>query len=371
MGDQGVHAWLDGVGSERGVTVKANAVYLSSELIQHLSTSKIFSWATGLGAEPMGIEWINDTALHILFPTPQLSILALSLLSKTGFALGDDGQVEEEGAETQRDDPLQERSAHPFPLSLLPRKPARLLEQPIETSALTPEEGTDTVTKRGRGQFALPDRPSPSLRSSYDDDNTALLESIPLEDGVNPLARIALRLALVEDMTVRQRGKESGWYKKHGFEAGKERLGGGLVRRPFAKAARGERGGWASGEGDGDGQAGGEELAKRLGRERKPYDRPARSLPSSGGSGRTRGMVTQEELDRELESLRSGVTPRGQVEGGGMDIDVESYHDMPRRKGRGFRTARGESGAGSRGKGKVGKDDLDRELDEMFANRGD
>lgn len=54
MGDQGVHAWLGGVGSERGVTVKANAVYLSSELIQHLSTSKIFSWATGLGAEPMG-----------------------------------------------------------------------------------------------------------------------------------------------------------------------------------------------------------------------------------------------------------------------------------------------------------------------------
>lgn len=342
---------------------------------------------------PTGIEWINDTALHILFPTPQLSILALSLLSKTGFALGDDGQVEEEGddgqVEEEGDDPLQERSAHPFPLSLLPRKPARLLEQPIETSTLTPEEGTDTVTKRGRGQFALPDRPSPSLRSSYDDDNTALLESIPLEDGVNPLARIALRLALVEDMTVRQRGKESGWYKKHGFEAGKERLGGGLVRRPFAKATRGERGAWASGEGDGDGQAGGEELAKRLGRERKPYDRPARSLPSSGGSGRTRGMVTQEELDRELESLRSGVTPRGQVEGGGMDIDVESYHDMPRRKGRGFRTARGESGAGSRGKGKVGKDDLDRgrqcfgffsryvlmestlELDEMFANRGD
>ncbi|OXG27052.1 hypothetical protein C360_06744 [Cryptococcus neoformans Bt15] len=360
IGDDGVHAWLDGVGAAHSVAVKPNAVYLSSELIQHLSTAKVFSWATGLGAEPMGIEWINDTTLHILFPSPQLSVLALALLSKTGFALGNEH-------EDQADDPLQERSAHPFPLSLLPRKPARLLEQPIETS-LAPEQGTDTVTKRGRGQFAS----SPSLRSSYANDAT-LFETIPLEDGVNPLARIALRLALVDDMTVRQGGKESEWYKKHGFEAGKERIGGGAVRRPFSKTSRrerGERSEWATG----DAQAGGEELAKRLGRERKPYDRPARSTAGAGSSGRSRGMVTQEELDRELESLRSGVAPRGEGEAR-MDIDegqdVHSYHDLPRRKGRGFRGARGESGGGSRGRAKVGKDDLDRELDEMFANRGD
>lgn len=298
---------------------------------------------------PTGIEWIDDTTLHILFPSPQLSVLALALLSKTGFALDNEH-------EDQADDPLQERSAHPFPLSLLPRKPARLLEQPIETS-LAPEQETDTVTKRGRGQFAS----SPSLRSSYANDAT-LFESIPLEDGVNPLARIALRLALVDDMTVRQRGKESEWYKKHGFEAGKERIGGGAVRRPFSKTSRrerGERSEWATG----DAQAGGEELAKRLGRERKPYDRPARSTAGAGSSGRSRGMVTQEELDRELESLRSGVAPRGEGEAR-MDIDdgqdVHSYHDLPRRKGRGFRGARGESGGGSRGRAKVGKDDLDR-----------
>lgn len=56
LGDDGLQSWLDGLARESGVGVKGNAVYLSSELIQHLSTSKIFSWATGLGAQPMGMS---------------------------------------------------------------------------------------------------------------------------------------------------------------------------------------------------------------------------------------------------------------------------------------------------------------------------
>lgn len=225
------------------------------------------------------------------------------------------------------------------------------------------EEGggeAEEVTKRGRGQFTLPSRPSHSHPQGIDNDD--LLETI--EDGINPLARVALRLALVDDMTVRQGGKESTWYRKHGFQAGKETLGGG-ARRPFAPGDRAERGKrWEKGSlfgSVGEGEGGGDELAKRLGRERrkpKPYDRPT-------GSGRERGLVTQEELDRELESLRSGtVHPRAE---GQMDIDdgqdMDSYPDLPRRKGRGFRNTRG--GDGSRRKGRVGKDDLDRGMQRL------
>lgn len=67
LGDDGLQAWLDAVASESGVGVKANALYLSSELIQHLSTSKIFSWATGLGAQPMG----RSSSLWILLTPAQ------------------------------------------------------------------------------------------------------------------------------------------------------------------------------------------------------------------------------------------------------------------------------------------------------------
>lgn len=66
LGDDGLHAWLDALAAESGVAVKANAVYLASELIQHLSTSKIFSWATGLGAQPMGMSsslWLRLTPI--------------------------------------------------------------------------------------------------------------------------------------------------------------------------------------------------------------------------------------------------------------------------------------------------------------------
>lgn len=68
MRDDGVHAWLDGVGAAHSVAVKPNAVYLSSELIQHLSTAKVFSWATGLGAEPMGAS-VSAYSEHLLIYT--------------------------------------------------------------------------------------------------------------------------------------------------------------------------------------------------------------------------------------------------------------------------------------------------------------
>ena len=37
-----------------GSTIRPSALFVRSDLIKHLSTAKLFTWATGLGADPMG-----------------------------------------------------------------------------------------------------------------------------------------------------------------------------------------------------------------------------------------------------------------------------------------------------------------------------
>lgn len=47
-------AWLEAVTSAAPSPVRPLALYVESELIKHLSTAKVFSWCTGLGASPLG-----------------------------------------------------------------------------------------------------------------------------------------------------------------------------------------------------------------------------------------------------------------------------------------------------------------------------
>ncbi|WVQ76998.1 hypothetical protein IAR50_006677 [Cryptococcus sp. DSM 104548] len=330
--EQDPSAWLETYNNEE-VQIKDNALFLRSELIQHLSTSKLFSWASSLGATPLGIEWLNDTSLHVLFPTSAEALLALSLLSKTGFDPLDG------------DDPLTERSAHSFPIHLLPLASPK----PIEARSIPTASSEDGgVTRRGRGMFA------------GDGEQAASDISLELAPGVNPLARIGIRIAFQQDAELKGRRSTSQWYATYGQDAGKE-----TVSQP-RRVGRGRASDlkWEKEPLEG----GGDDLLRRVGRERKPYDRPE---PRGDRRGRGR-PPTQDDLDRQLEDLRSGG-------GGNMDIDggeASAYgtsFSAPQgdggvvRKGRGFRNGGGGRGGGRREREKPGKEDLDKELEEMFA----
>ncbi|WVO16897.1 hypothetical protein L204_104583 [Cryptococcus depauperatus] len=330
--------WLEEITQGSEERIKTQALYVHSELIQHMSTAKIFTWCSQLGSKPMGIEWINDTTLHLLFPTPAEALLSLALLSKTGFDMTED-------------DPLLDRSAHSFPVSLLPRADVgdSVGTGTIATTKSDSLGESENVLKRGRGMFAR--RRSP-VRDEASSQPSVTIEDITLAPGVNPFARIALRYGLESDQSHRKGGQESEWYRKHGFSAGKEVAS---HSRPGFDSHERQKGHgdiphtWERGVDAVELASGGRDLYRRLGRERKPYDRP----PPNRRKRADRGKLSQEDLDKELEAIRSGET---------MDIDVDYGREEPTvRKNRGF-----QRGGVRRERD---KDDLDRELDELFAAR--
>ncbi|RXK39258.1 hypothetical protein M231_03478 [Tremella mesenterica] len=295
-------SWLEAVTEGSPSPIRVNALFVSSELIKHLSTSKVFTWATGLGAGVMGIEWLNDTALLLVFPTPSAALLGLSLISKAGFD------------PAEGDDPLLERSAHSFPVSLLPISDLLTGEgkELIPTSTASGGE----IRRKGRGAF------SGSLQIDQTEEKSD--EGFELAPGVDPLARVAIRYAVEDDKSLREKAKRSEWYARHGYDAGKETR--------TARDLGGKEEVTFSGRGGEDGR----EFAKRIGKER---------ISSNRGKGR--GRRTGDDLDRELDDMRRGETGRGEM----MDIDMDVDESRQRRRrGNGRRDERGGRG----------RDDLDR-----------
>ena len=252
----------------------------------------------------IGIEWLNDTTLHLLFPTPASALLALTLLSKAGFD------------PSEGDDPVLERSAHTVPIHLLPQAELDPTDSQAGTELLgvAPDASSES-RRRGRGNFAGDSAEKSELPSVAGAENQ---DGWRLADGVDPNARIAVRFAIEEDSELRREAKASDWYKRHGRKAGKE------ISTATRRFGREEAPSW---EGRTDSETGeGRAFAKRLGaRERMdPYARP-----------RGRGTKTVDDLDKELEGFarrRNGNEGDSGVEG--MQVDDEMNGTERRRERR-------------------------------------
>ncbi|KAL1405014.1 hypothetical protein Q8F55_008637 [Vanrija albida] len=341
--------WLDAISETAVSPIRHNALYVSSELIKHLSTAKVFTWASEYGAAPMGIEWLNDSTLVLLFHTPAAALLGLSALSKAGFD------------PTEGDDPLLERAAFQFPTSLLPRaeapKPKELDYEGGETlnygddddapKEPAAETDPDAPVKRGRGGFSAGREPAGTAHGRFDLAPLAKPAAVEFAEGVDPHARVTVRYATTADAKQRKEAGQSEWYKRHGRGAGKEVASS---RRGYGRDEY-ERGGRLS---DRIGTAGeGRDFARRIGRERereRPYDRPAR-----------RGRAREDDLDAELERMAAS-------RAAGEDA-YERRDERERRGGGREREERGERGPRPERRPRARQDDLDRELDDLFAAR--
>ncbi|WVF70305.1 hypothetical protein IAT40_005094 [Kwoniella sp. CBS 6097] len=348
-------SWLEAISATAPSPIKPNALYLRSDLIQHLSTSKVFSWSSSLGASVMGIEWLNDTTLQLIFDSPAAALLGLTLLSKAGFD------------PAEGDDPLLERSAHSVPISLLPLaepEPVDSLEgKELLGSSTQPEEG-DGVRRKGRGKFGG------SSGGAFDLEPLAAENSedpFKLAAGVDPHARIAIRYATESDSELRKQAKQSEWYKRHGRNAGKEVAS---HRRSTQRDREEERLSFGGRGENGGGE--GRDFAKRLGRERRNPYASDRDRERRDGRGERRGRRTEEDLDKELENMaaRRAAGDDGVIGVGDEDVDMEANTRSEERRDR-HRNSNGRNGARERGGGRGGnrKEDLDKELDDLFAAR--
>ena len=275
-----------------------------------------------------GIEWLNDTTLELLFSTPAAALLGLSLLSKAGFDPG------------EGDDPLLERAAHRFPISLLPTESKQGVEL-LSGSGIG--EGDGEVKRKGRGGFggSMTADATETGGGGRNGEDAREKEVGNIAQGIDPHARIAIRYATEADKQLRQQAKQSEWYKRHGRAAGKERAS---ETRRFDRDDAGGRVSFR----DREAAEGGREFAKRIGRGREqrrsgPYDRPDRPRHRNA-----------DDLDRELENMAR----RRQGEDV-MDDDVDMDAPPAGRRGGGGRH-RGGGGKGNGGRGSRGVEDLDK-----------
>ncbi len=165
--------------STSSAPIRDNALHLSGGALAHLPTAQVFSYVTRYTAAPVGVEWINDTALVVLFPGPHEAYDALIRLAAGRFA----------PFAPTHDTPLEARQARPVPSALLPRA-----------------EDAD-----------------PDVMDEADMDADA---------GPNSLT---VRYAKTDDMKARKQASSSRFYQRYGRHAGKE------VAPPVLDDDRGEQ----------------------------------------------------------------------------------------------------------------------------------
>jgi hypothetical protein len=275
--------------------IRDNALHLSGTPLAHLSTDKIFHYVTGYAPTPLGmlsprinlddhhakqnavvlflgVEWISDNRLVLVFHDAREAYVAMSLLAKTGF----------DPYPLNNDDPLELRAAKPVPRRLLPLPGSEDGGAPNEkgSSGLDPSD-----------LLFNPKRDLVPVKKVEDED---------LPEGLREGARLDIRYAVESDVKARTAAKDSEWYRKHGRTAGK-----GVDALSSSRHGPGSNG--------------------RRRRSASPTSRHGGRDDPRGG---TRGSrLTQEDLDAELDAMRDGsdVAPRrrenetGRRQGGGRD----------------------------------------------------
>ena len=74
--------------------LRANALFLTGAPISHLPTGRIFAYVTHFEAQPIGLEWVNDSSCVLVFESKTLARAAHRFLQKTAAEdMDDDGFV--------------------------------------------------------------------------------------------------------------------------------------------------------------------------------------------------------------------------------------------------------------------------------------
>lgn len=113
-----------------------------------------------------------------------------------------------------------------------------------------------------------------------------------LPEGLRPGARLDIRYAMEADVKARTKASESQWYAKHGRGAGKERASLLTDKRKYGRYA----------------DTPDPEDEDRDRRRGNGQGRRRRSASPGRRDGRRGGRPTAEDLDKELETFRSGET---------------------------------------------------------------
>lgn len=223
----------------RGKDVRLNALHLQGVPIAGLSTSRLFAYVSHWGAQPIGVEWIDDERVNIVFADEPSARLALEYLcppipdraaplaplpSTTDIVDATKAnEIETDWPDSLLESCLMPRRAHRFPEKLYTGLERDALAQAANKRDLTPPTKYDDDVPSIYREL---DEEDQRARTWSDDPNVKNVQRLLGTLWV----RYAIESADVKDKQARQKSK---WYREHGSDAGKD-----VVTKPLEVGAR-------------------------------------------------------------------------------------------------------------------------------------
>ncbi|PWZ03687.1 hypothetical protein BCV70DRAFT_184824 [Testicularia cyperi] len=358
---------------EGGSDIRLDTLLIEGQPITQLSTSRLFAYVTHYGAQPLGLEWIDDQRCKIVFADERSARLGLEYLCPAPV----DGSSEDVQPLPNLDLLVEYEpdSWHTEYITSLtnPRKAHRVpakLYNAVERQAATTER--EQALQAEQTISSLPDDVPEIYREMEEEERRTKRESREVRGLKKLRGALWIRHAVQDvDRKESRASTRSQWYKQHGYEAGREivpkllqvgEVKGGVELFPDYKPSDATSGD-GRGRGPKDRQAAMAQLDSELdghvaGREAvdEPERRPGEMMADAVGT-RQNG-----DLFDRLKSRRGG---RGSAEGRwGHDAYNQSDAERQQRSARDGRRA-----ADRRSRGRTTLEEMDEELDQMQSSR--
>ncbi|CDS01439.1 uncharacterized protein SPSC_05146 [Sporisorium scitamineum] len=214
---------------EGGSDIRLETLLIEGLPITQLSTSRLFAYLTHFGAQPLGLEWIDDQRCKIVFADERSARLGLEYLLPAPSADNEMQPADDQITPLPNIDTLLEYepdSWHSeFITSLVtPRKahriPAKLYNHVERQAAATELEEQNRIQD---AVSSLPDDVPEIYRELEEADRRGKLESREVRDLHKLRSALWLRHAVTDvDRKESRASTRSQWYKRHGYEAGRE-----------------------------------------------------------------------------------------------------------------------------------------------------
>lgn len=221
---------------ESGSDIRLDTLLIEGLPITQLSTSRLFAYLTHYGAQPLGLEWIDDQRCKVVFADERSARLGLEYLCSSPSTSTDAADnTEMQDAESTEVTPLPNidtlleydpDSWHSeFITSLVqPRKahriPAKLYNHVERQAAITELEERKRTAD---AVSSLPDDVPEIYREMEEADRKAASQTREVRDLQKLRSTLWLRHAVTNvDRKESRASTKSQWYKRHGYEAGRE-----------------------------------------------------------------------------------------------------------------------------------------------------
>lgn len=235
----------------QGLDIRYPSLHISGDPITQCSTSRLFAYITHFGAQPLGLEWINDSSCNIIFGDVMAARIAVEYLCPASGAAPLPNEEELREAQTRKTaydqgEDLDQSQTYEWPENFMqslisPRRahrfPAKLYNAPEKDAAL---ELTQYLQDGSVGQVRsqLPDDVPEIYREMEAEDQQQLLQ-LPRQKALANLRGNLWVRWTVESSDIKRKSsaRQSKWYRDHGMDAGREivpkmlQVGGANERR--------------------------------------------------------------------------------------------------------------------------------------------